>query len=107
GLVPTLLDHFHLFPLGPLAQSAEGARKGPHTLWHKGNSGGPFRPRGSGRGHRSGVGACFRDTRPGSKARTSARRSAFTRTGRLRPSSEDVRARTESVGSALGWVSMA
>src|SRR5208337_1944269 len=44
---------------------------------------------------------------PVPKAKTSARRSAFTRTGRLRPASEDIRARTGSVGSALGWVSMA
>ena len=28
GLVPTILNHFHLFPSGPLAQSAEGARRG-------------------------------------------------------------------------------
>src|SRR5208282_3978590 len=80
GFVLTLLHQAWVHWLG----SAEGARKGPHTSWHKGNSDSPFRPRGSGRGHRSGVGACFRDTRPGSKARTSARRSAVTRTGRVR-----------------------
>src|SRR5208282_303600 len=31
GLVLTILNHFHLFPSGPLAQSAEGARRG-HLL---------------------------------------------------------------------------
>ena len=31
GPVLTLLNHFHLFPLGSLARSAEGARKG-HLL---------------------------------------------------------------------------
>src|SRR5208283_1773133 len=65
--------------------SAKGARKGPLALWHKVNAAGPFRPSGSWRGQRSGVGPRFRDAGPGSKAKTSARRSAFTRTGRLRP----------------------
>src|SRR5208337_5055067 len=31
GLVLTILNHFHLFPSGPLAQSAEGGRMG-HLL---------------------------------------------------------------------------
>src|SRR5208337_5318839 len=31
GLVLTVLNHFHLFPSGPLAQIAEGARRG-HLL---------------------------------------------------------------------------
>src|SRR5271157_2546744 len=31
GLVLTVLNHFHLFPSGPLAQSAEGGRRG-HLL---------------------------------------------------------------------------
>jgi len=31
GLVLTVLNHFRLFPSGPLAQSAEGARRG-HSL---------------------------------------------------------------------------
>src|SRR5271166_6409525 len=43
----------HLFPLDPLAQSAEGARRKPLTLCHKVKSGGRFRPGGSWRGHRS------------------------------------------------------
>src|SRR5208283_2985336 len=80
--------------------SAKGARQGPFALWHKVNAGGPFRPSGSWRGQRSGVGPCFRDAGPGSKAKTSARRSAFTRTGRLRPASEDLRARTGTEGGS-------
>src|SRR5271157_5038610 len=107
GSVLTLHRHFHLSPLDPRLGSAKGARQGPLTLWHKLNADGPFHPSGSWRGQRSGAGPCFRDAGPGSRAKTSARRSAVTRTGRLRPASEDVRARTGSVGSALSWASLA
>ncbi len=84
GLVLTVLNHFHLFPSGPLAVSAEG----PLTLWHRVNATGRFRPSGSWRGQRSGVGPRFRDAGPGSKAKTSARCGAFTRTGCPRPASD-------------------
>jgi len=74
GSVLTLHRHFHLSPLDPLARKRQGSAAGPLALWHKVNAGGPFCPRGSWRGQRSGVGPCFRDAGPGSKAKTSARR---------------------------------
>jgi len=84
GLVLTVLNLFHLFPSGPLAQIAKGAL----TLYRRVNATGRFRPGGSWRGQRSGVRACFHDSGPGSKSKTSVRRSAFTGTGRLRPASD-------------------
>ncbi len=58
GLVLTLLHQAYLSPLGPLLGSAEGTRKRPLTLLYKVNAGGRFRPSGSWRGQRSGVGPC-------------------------------------------------
>src|SRR5271157_32530 len=56
GFVLTLLHQSISLPCVHWLGSAEGARKGPLTLWHKGDAGGPFRPSGSGRGHHSGRG---------------------------------------------------
>jgi len=72
--LPAVLDPVYISLLDPLLGSAKGARKGPLALWHKVNADGPFRPSGSWRGQRSGVGPCFRDAGPGSKAKPSARR---------------------------------
>jgi hypothetical protein len=72
--LPAVPHPAYLSPLDPLLGSAKGARKGPLALWHKVNADGLFRPSGSWRGQRSGVGPCFCDAGPGSKAKPSARR---------------------------------
>ncbi len=59
-------------------------------MWHRLNATGRFRPSGSWRGQRSGVGPRFRDAGPGSKTKTSAHCGAFTRTGRPRPATDTV-----------------
>ena len=82
GSVLTLHRHFHLSPLDPLARK-RGSAKGPLALWHKVHADCPFRPSGSWRGQRSGVGPCFRAAGPGFEGEDIGARSAFTRTDRL------------------------
>ena len=75
GSVLTLHRHFHLSPWIHWLEVRREARKGPLALWHKESAAGSFRPSGSRRRQRSGVGPCFRDAGPCSKAKPSARRS--------------------------------
>jgi len=63
GLVLTVLNHFHLFPSGPLAQTAEGARRITYFVAQS-NHGWPISPRWFLAGQPSGVGACLHKSSP-------------------------------------------
>jgi hypothetical protein len=63
GLVLTVLNHFHLFPSGPLVQSAEGARRVTYLV-SQSNHGWSISPRCFLTGQRSGVEACLHKSSP-------------------------------------------
>jgi len=87
--VLTILNHFHPFPLGPLAQNAR--ERGWATYFvARSKRGWPISPKWFMAGAALGVGACFHDAGPGSNAKTSVHRTAVKPTGRLRRASADV-----------------
>jgi len=89
GPVLTILNHFHPFPSGPLAQNAR--ERGWATYFvARSKRGWPISPEWFMAGAALGVGAYFHDAGPGSNAKTSVHRTAVKPTGRLRRAAADV-----------------